>query len=135
MIESLDLPGLGPSTLDAFRAQREHACRRRQARQERPQAAPENRGHHANSLESHEVKGAVLSGRRAAVYSWLRAHGPATDRQIRDGVCGEAADMNSVRPRVTELIDAGLARECGATRDQVTECTVRLVEAVAPAEG
>jgi hypothetical protein len=121
MTTSPDLPGLTVSAADLYRADRERSCQRR--------AAAQNRGHHTHSKDAHTDLAAVLTGRRAVIHAWLTRHGPATDRQIRDGVMGAAADMNSVRPRVTELIDAHLAVESGAVRDPITGCTVRLVSA------
>ena len=123
MTTAPDLPGLTVSAADLYRADRERSCQRRARRQD----APQNRGHHTNSKDAHTDLAAVLTGRRATIHAWLTRHGPATDRQIRDGVMGAAADMNSVRPRVTELIDAHLAQECGSLRDPITGCTVRLV--------
>lgn len=126
MTTALDLPGLTVSAADLYRADRERACQRRARRLHGPQ----NRGHHTNSKDAHTDLAAVLTGRRATIHAWLTRHGQATDRQIRDGVMGCTADMNSVRPRVTELIDARLAQECGAVRCPVTGCTVRLVSAL-----
>jgi len=48
-----------------------------------------------------------------------------TDRDIMEMLYFK--DMNSVRPRITELIKAGLLRECGSTIDSVTGKKVRLV--------
>ena len=61
---------------------------------------------------------------------WLRTHGPATDRQVRDALLGAAADMNSVRPRITELVEGGLVVECGEQADRETGRMVRVVRAV-----
>lgn len=36
-------------------------------------------------------------------------------------------DANSVKPRITEMIAAGILEECGSTKDRETGKTVRLV--------
>jgi hypothetical protein len=100
-------------------------CRRPRRRLPR-----QNRGHHENSLASNEAIAPVADGRRAAIRCWLIDHGPATDRQIRDGIFGNSGDMNLVRPRVTELIDAGSVIEDGRVKCPTTGMTVRLVRAV-----
>ena len=89
----------------------------------------DGRGRHADSLAAH---GALdqerLTGRRAQIVTWLARHGrPATDREVRDALYGQAADMNMVRPRISELLDAGALREAGTARDAATGMTVRLV--------
>ena len=84
---------------------------------------------HGHSLAAREEREDVLTGRKAAVLAWLRTYGPATDREVRDGVMGEAADMNSVRPRITDLIAAGLVVEVGEKVDTVTGLKVRVVAA------
>ena len=83
---------------------------------------------HANSRKAHREESAKLNGRAAAILAYLREHGPATDRQVRDGM--GFADMNAVRPRLTELIGAGLAVECGSVKCECTGKTVRKVMAV-----
>jgi len=88
----------------------------------------DGRGRHEDSLAAHESLGSELTGRRAAVVAWLRAHGrPATDREIAHGMFGDSADMNMVRPRVSELLAAGALEEVGKTRDALTGMTVRTV--------
>jgi hypothetical protein len=90
-------------------------------------ATASGRGRHENSLEGHDALAKVLRGRRAEVMAWLRSHGPATDREIAHGMFGESADMNQVRPRITELLDAQLLREVDRIEDAVTGMTVRRV--------
>lgn len=51
---------------------------------------------------------------------------PMTDRQIKDRLGLE--DMNSVRPRITELIADGYVREVGDTICEHTHKPVRLVD-------
>lgn len=80
---------------------------------------------HANSLAAHDEGGAVFSERALAVIGAVRHLGSATDRQIKDRL--GFADMNAVRPRVTELVARGVLVECGDVRDEVTGKTVRVV--------
>jgi hypothetical protein len=88
----------------------------------------DGRGCHENSLAAHDASAEVLTGRRALIVAWLAAHGrPATDREIAHGMFGDAADMNMVRPRVSELLAAGALEEVGKTRDALTGMTVRTV--------
>jgi len=87
------------------------------------------RAQHANSLAAwHEADNAI-SARQEAVLAWLREHGPATDRQVRDGLLGATEDMDGVRPRITELVEAGLVVECGRQADHVTGRQVRITRA------
>lgn len=103
--------------------------RPRTRRQECPRHLEDGRGRHDNSLAARgdERLQAALTGRRAQIVAWLREHGPATDREIVEGVFFAGADMNLVRPRVTELLRAGLLIEVGSVRDPVTGMTVRRV--------
>lgn len=50
----------------------------------------------------------------------------ATDREIRDAI-NSRHDMNYVRPRVTEALDASILEEVGSVVCPVTGKTVRLV--------
>ena len=84
-------------------------------------------GGHANSRLSYRYLGSARSDRTMRILDWLRAHGPATDREIRDGLGLE--DMNSVRPRISEAIREGLIREIGARTCGMTGKLVRVVEA------
>lgn len=85
------------------------------------------RGRHENSLGAHDAIAVELRGRRAEVMAWLRNHGPATDRQVRDGLYGPNADMNMVRPRISELLDARMIREVDRIEDAATGMQVRRV--------
>ncbi len=89
----------------------------------------DGRGRHSNSLLPHDELQTIWTGRRAQIVAWLAAHGPATDRQVRDGLYGHRpdADMNMVRPRITELLDAGALRVAGTATDEATGMTVRRV--------
>lgn len=102
--------------------------RPRTRRQECPRHA-DGRGRHDNSLAAHgdDRMQHVLTGRRAEIVAWLRDHGPATDREIVTGLYFEGADMNLVRPRVSELIDAAALAEVDRVRDAATGMMVRRV--------
>ena len=78
---------------------------------------------HANSKLAH----AELTGdRHAAVLDLYRQNGPLTDRQAAKLLAGDNADPNVARPRITELIDAGLLYEIGNTIDATTGRKVRI---------
>ncbi len=86
-----------PYTLDLFAAAatiaRPIVTRREQHVRERSRAA-------------REVALPQLARRAAAILAWLAAHGPATDREVMRGL--GFVEPNAVRPRISELIDAGL---------------------------
>ena len=85
------------------------------------------RGHHENSRATHTAlreEGSL--GRRAnLILDAVIACGPCTDRQLRNGLGFD--DMNSVRPRISELKKGGFIEECGKVEDPVTGKPVRLV--------
>ena len=93
------------------------------------EAAPApQRGLHAHSLVAKEHNQNAHKGRKQLILDCLVVKGkPMTDRQIRDAICGETADMNTVRPRITELIREGKLMECGEIVDPVTHEDVRVV--------
>jgi len=49
-----------------------------------------------------------------------------TDREVAEALLFD--DMNAVRPRITELVQAGSLVEVGSKQDTETGRTVRLVE-------
>lgn len=81
---------------------------------------------HENSLDAYSVECDKLGRRAQAVLEWVRGHGPATDREIMRGL--GFADPNTVRPRVTELVEWGLLAEIGRRVDSLTHKTVRVVD-------
>ena len=83
---------------------------------------------HENSIAAYHADLARLSARAADVLAWIRQHGPCTDRQAMAGM--GFSEPNSVRPRITELIDLQLLREVGSVRCSVTGKTVRRVDVV-----
>lgn len=101
---------------------------RSEAQRERYRRRSNGRGRHSNSLAASEQMQTIITARRAAITAWLRDYGPATDRQVRDALFGTNADMNMVRPRITELLDAGALVECGSVECEVTGRRVRQVE-------
>jgi len=85
------------------------------------------RGLHAHSLDARDHNQAAHKGRKQLILDCLFVKGkPMTDRQIRDAIC-HGGDMNSVRPRITELIREGKLMECGEIVDPVTQENVRVV--------
>lgn len=80
---------------------------------------------HPNSRKAHAEEGRRLSARAADILDNVRRVGPGTDREL----CRRMtfADLNMVRPRITELIDAGLLVELGSVKDETTGKTVRVV--------
>jgi hypothetical protein len=80
---------------------------------------------HANSVAAYHAEEPKLGRRALDILFWLRAYGPATDRQIADGM--HFRDMNSIRPRVTELLEQGLLAELGNVKCSTTGRTVRRV--------
>lgn len=80
---------------------------------------------HANSLAAYRAEAKRISLRAAAVLIWLREHGRATDREVMRGM--GFSDPNKVRPRITELVDAGLLEEVDTKIDPETRKRVRIV--------
>lgn len=81
---------------------------------------------HDNSLSAYRVEETKLSRRAEAVLAWITQHGPHTDREVMRGM--GFSEPNAVRPRITELIDAGKLMEVGGIRCPVTGKTVRRVD-------
>jgi len=92
------------------------------------EAAPApQRGLHAHSLAAKDHNQDAHKGRKQLIVECLRLRAkPLTDRQIRDAIC-QGGDMNTVRPRITELIKEGKLMECGEIVDPVTQEAVRVV--------
>jgi len=91
-------------------------------------AASAPRAVHAHSLEARDHNQDAHKGRKQLIVECLKLRcKPLTDRQIRDACCGETADMNTVRPRITELIREGTLMECGEIVDPATGENVRVV--------
>jgi len=81
---------------------------------------------HANSLEAyHAGRTDLFTRREKEILGVLTKLAHATDRQVRDAL--GFADMNAVRPRITELIEAGLLQHVADEHDPATNRTVRVV--------
>lgn len=81
---------------------------------------------HEHSRQAYRAERPNLSARAKLVLEWVRLHPGTTDRDIRAGL--GYADMNAIRPRVTELVEAGKLVEVGARRCPVTGKTVRVLD-------
>ena len=81
---------------------------------------------HRHSRKAYHEELRNLNKRALAIYCNVRDFGRGTDRQIRDRL--GLPDMNNVRPRITELVDAGLLREVDSVVCSVTGKTVRIVD-------
>lgn len=89
---------------------------------------------HPNSALTYRQDRQYLSGRREEVWLFLLTNAKRswTDREVKDGMGFD--DMNCVRPRITELIKSGFARETGIKFCPITKKEVRCVRGVPLAE-
>jgi len=79
---------------------------------------------HQNSITAFHAGAVHLSRRAKNILGVFRdIEEPMTDRDVAE-LMG-FSDMNSVRPRITELCDAGLIEEVGSAKCKVTGKTVR----------
>lgn len=81
---------------------------------------------HENSLSAYHAEETKLSARAQAILDWITVHGPHTDREVMRGM--GFTDMNSVRPRITELIEMAKLMQVGDVRCPVTNKLVRRVD-------
>jgi predicted HTH transcriptional regulator len=81
---------------------------------------------HENSLAAYYAEEPKLSTRAQAILSWIELHGPHTDREIAHRM--GFAESGAVRPRITELIQAGKLLEVCSRRCEVTGKRVRVVD-------
>ena len=80
---------------------------------------------HQNSYASYESVIETLSGRHKKIWdAFASEKKPLTDRQVKNILGLE--DMNSVRPRITELVKKGVLMEDSNTKCPVTGKTVRV---------
>ena len=79
---------------------------------------------HAHSLEAYYAGTDQFSARQRQILAILRKQ-PMSDREIMLAL--RFTDPNSVRPRLTELLKAGIIEECGEQADPITRKTVRVV--------
>ena len=90
---------------------------------------------HVNSLIAYEAEKRNFSKREQLVYGYLTmCRTPQTDRAVRDALFTPTADMNAVRPRISDLIKSGWVREVGKVKSNVTGKRVRMVRAVSVEE-
>lgn len=83
---------------------------------------------HSHLAYESERAGGQLTVRQAEIVRWLLARPrPWTDREIAAGL--GYTDMNCVRPRITEMVSAGLLIEADSVR---CPCTGKTVRRVAP---
>lgn len=96
---------------------------------------------HSNSIAAYQQErdAGNLSKREKLILDCLRTveipcHrlGGLTDREIMRFL--RFTDANSVRPRISGLLERGILEECGAVKDPDTKMTVRLVRIKRPAE-
>jgi hypothetical protein len=90
---------------------------------------------HANSLAAHasECDAGNLSKRCKAILAVLEkdpCYLGRTDRMIMAAL--GFTDPNMVRPRLTEMVKAGILEECGETKDPATGHRVRRVRIKQP---
>jgi DNA-binding Lrp family transcriptional regulator len=84
---------------------------------------------HANSLAAYQAGNLEAFPQRAQmILGALAELGRATDRQVCERL--GFADMNACRPRISELIAAGVIEECGDILDPLTKRPVRVVRIV-----
>lgn len=81
---------------------------------------------HKNSVAAYHEEKKKLSTRALLIAAWVQMHGRSTDRQVMIGM--GFSEPNAVRPRITELVDAGELVEVDSVRCEVTGKTVRVVE-------
>ena len=81
---------------------------------------------HQHSIDAYHQEQPKLSRRALAVLDWIELHPKVTDREVMLGL--GYSDMNSVRPRITELVDAGRLVEVSERVCDVTGKTVRVVD-------
>ena len=80
---------------------------------------------HPNSLAAYQSEADRLSKRAWLILAFITHNGPKTDRQVMEGMGFK--EPNSVRPRITELIEAGKLLEVTSVRCPTTVKTVRVV--------
>ncbi len=85
---------------------------------------------HDNSLQAYRSEESKLSRRALAILEWITEYGPHTDRGVMRGM--GFTEPNSVRPRITELIEAGKLMEVCSRVCQVTHKRVRVVDVRKP---
>lgn len=91
---------------------------------DRPAPRPVNE--HSRAAREHHAED--HRGRKELILECVQSFGrPMTDRQIKDQVMGGAADMNTVRPRVNDLLREHRLIVAHEVEDHVTGEMVRTV--------
>lgn len=90
-------------------------------------------GVHSHSIEAYRGQQDRLSRRAESVLEWLSQYGPATDREVMEGL--GFRERNAVAPRITELMEARKVIEIGSVRCRWTGKTVRKVDVVRQTQG
>lgn len=85
---------------------------------------------HINSRKAYNESVDKLNKRARRIFAFMQGKPPMTDRQIMTGMC--FCEPNAVRPRITEMIKAGLMREACSTKCDITKKTVRKVDVCDP---
>lgn len=81
---------------------------------------------HEHSREAFHATTEVRVTRAELVVEFLTANGPATDREVCNGL--GFTDMNSVRPSITTLVQDDKLHEVDSVIDAKTGRTVRRVD-------
>lgn len=81
---------------------------------------------HEHSIQAYHAELPKLSRRALKIMDWLELNPRKTDREVMLGL--GFTDMNSVRPRITELVEAGMLVEVGEKACPMTGKTVRIVD-------
>lgn len=79
---------------------------------------------HPHSLETYHEEAPVLGARASMILDLFRSDGDMTDRDVMRRLGYH--DPNTCRPRITELVKAGLLKEVGEEKDPLTGKTVRV---------
>lgn len=87
---------------------------------------------HQNSIAAFHEEEGRFGARAGAILAWIHVHGEATDREVMLGL--GFTDPNSVRPRISELIDSGDLEEVRSTRCPHSRKTVRVVDVPRPGQ-
>lgn len=82
---------------------------------------------HRNSLAAYRAEEPHLSKRASLVMELIAWSGPKTDREVARAL-GFGENLNAVRPRITELIDANKLMEVCDRKCPVTGKSVRVVD-------
>lgn len=85
---------------------------------------------HENSIKTYYEELKSLTNRQAEIFNILqqRSNEVFTDREIKEIM--HFGDMNTVRPRITEMIKKGIVKEQGVTKCIRTNKTVRVVRCI-----